>query len=241
MPRLILTLCIVALGIAGLDQPPALSAETPSAPSISVEAEGKVMATPDLAYLTLEVETQAATTAAVAQENARQTDGLLKALKPALGPEDTVRTLGYRLMPVYAPKDKASPPEVKAYRAVNRLEVKLLDVARLGPVLDTSLKNGASQVKGPVWGHSRLEELQRQAAVNALERARRLADALAQAAGLKIKGLDKISTGIRFIAPRAAGEPHLMATGAGPAPPTPIEMGEEEIRANLQAVFLVGP
>ena len=85
-----------------------------------------------------------------------------------------------------------------------------------------------------------MEELQRQAAVDALERARRLAEALAQAAGLKIKGVDKISTGVRFIAPRAQapGANYLAAMGA---PPTPIEVGEEEIRAHVQAVFLVSP
>ena len=91
---------------------------------------------------------------------------------------------------------------------------------------------------GPYWSHSRLEELQRQAAVNALERARRLAEALAQAAGLKIKGLDKISTGIRIIAPRATGEAYQMAKAASP---TPIEVGEEEISAHIQAVFLLSP
>jgi hypothetical protein len=139
---------------------------------------------------------------------------------------------------VHAYKDKSSPPEIKGYRAANQLEVKILDVARMGPVIDTAIKNGATRVNGPYWSHSRLEELQRQAAVNALERARRLAEALAQAAGLKIKGVDKISTGIRIIGPRAAGEARLMAKEAGP---TPIEAGEEEIRAHIQAVFLVNP
>jgi uncharacterized protein YggE len=111
----------------------------------------------------------------------------------------------------------------------------------LGTVIDTALKNGATRVNGPYWSHSRLEELQRQAAVNALERARRLAEALAQAAGLKIKGVDKISTGIRIIAPRGAGENYLMAKAVSPTSPTPIEVGEEEIKAHLQAVFLVSP
>jgi uncharacterized protein YggE len=158
-------------------------------------------------------------------------------MKPVLGPEDKIRTLGYRLTPVHSYQDKSSPPEIKGFRAVNQLEVKVLDVARLGVVIDTAMKNGATKVHGPYWSHSRLEELQRQAAVNALERARRLAEALAQAAGLKIKGVDKISTGIRIIAPRGAGEPHLMPQ----AVPTPIEVGEEEIKANLQAVFQVSP
>jgi uncharacterized protein YggE len=238
MPRNILSCLMVALVIAGLSGFPALGAETASRPSISVDAEGKVLATPDLATLTLEVETQAATAAAAARENAHQADRVLAAVKKVLGPEDKVRTLGYRLLPVYSSRNKSSPPEIKAYRAVNRLEVKVLDVTRLGTVIDTALKNGASRVNGPFWGHSRIEELQRQAAVKALERARGLAEALAQAAGVKIKGVDQISTGIRFFSPRPAGEPYLAARGAGP---TPIEVGEEEIRAHIQAVFIITP
>jgi uncharacterized protein YggE len=240
MPRIILSFFLVALAVAGLSRP-SPGADPPSPPSISVDAEGKVVATPDLARLTLELETQAATAAAAGQENAKQADALLKALKPLLGPEDKLRTLGYRLMPVHSYKDKSSPPEIKGYRAVNQLEVKVMDVPRLGTVIDTALKNGATRVNGPYWSHSRIEELQRQAAVNALERARRLAEALAQAAGLKIKGVDKISTGIRVIPPRGAGETYLMAKAASPASPTPIEVGEEEIKAHLQAVFLVSP
>ena len=218
MPRIILSIFMVALVIAGLSLPPAQAAETPSPPSISVDADGKVMATPDLARLTLEVETQAATAAAAGQENAKQANAVLAAVKPVLGPEDKLRTLGYRLLPVHAYKDKSSPPEIKGYRAVNQLEVKVLDVARLGTVIDTAMKNGATRVNGPYWSHSRLEELQRQAAVNALERARRLAEALAQAAGLKIKGVDKISTGIRIIAPRGGGGSAPDGQGGQPHP-----------------------
>ncbi|HLD47550.1 MAG TPA: SIMPL domain-containing protein, partial [Desulfobaccales bacterium] len=176
MQRIILAVFMVATVIAGFSLPPAQAAETASPPSISVDADGKVMATPDLARLILEVETQAATAAAAGQENAKQTNALLAAVKPALGPDDKLRTLGYRLQPVHAYKDKSSPPEIKGYRAANQLEVKILDVARMGPVIDTAMKNGATRVNGPYWSHSRLEELQRQAAVNALERARRLAE-----------------------------------------------------------------
>ena len=77
MPRIILSSLIIALAIAGFSLPPARGAETPSPPSISVEAEGKVMATPDLARLILEVETQAATAAAAAQDNAQRADRVL--------------------------------------------------------------------------------------------------------------------------------------------------------------------
>jgi hypothetical protein len=214
------------------------TAEPPTpGPTIAVEAEGKVTAVPDLALLTLEVATRAPQAEAAAQENARRADGLLKALKQAF-PDDQVKTLSYRLSPVYAPKDKTAPPEIKGYEAVHRLQVKIKGPARLGAIIDLALKNGASGVSGPVWAHSRLEELQREAAVAALERAQRLAEALAQAQGLKIKGVEKISTGLHFIPMRAGGEFRAMAPGAAAAP-TPIEVGEEEIKASVQVVFQV--
>ena len=231
---------LVVLIMAVLTPMPVRGAEPAPAPgpTVEVSAEGKVMAIPDLALLTLEVETQAAKVEAAAQENARRAEALLKALKHALTPDDQVKTLGYRLSPVYAPKNKSGPPVIKAYQAVHRFQVKLKGPERLGPVIDLALKHGASGVNGPFWEHSRLEELQRQAAVAALERARRLAEALAQSQGLKIKGVEKISTGLHYQPLRAGGEAMRMAAAA---PPTPIEVGEEEIKASVQVVFQLAP
>ena len=73
----------------------------------------------------------------------------------------------------------------------------------------------------------------------ALERARRLAEALAQAQGLKLTGVEKISTGVHFRPFRGYGEARTMA--APGAPPTPIEVGEEEIKASVQVVFQLKP
>jgi uncharacterized protein len=209
-------------------------------PTITVEAEGKVVAVPDLALLTLEVETRAPQAEAAAQENSRRAEALLQALKQTLGPGDQVKTLGYRLSPVFAPRVKSGPLEIKGYDAVNRLQVKVKGPGRLGAIIDLALKNGASGINGPFWEHSRAEELQRQAAVAALELARRLAEALAQSQGLKIKGVEKISTGIHFLPLRGPVEAMRLAAAA-PAPATPIEVGEEEIKASVQAVFLVEP
>ena len=74
-------------------------------------------ATPDVARLTLEVETQAATAGAAGQENAKQAERVLAALKPKLGPEDKVRTLGYRLTPVRSLRTR---PRRRKSRATRR-------------------------------------------------------------------------------------------------------------------------
>lgn len=221
--------CLMATGRAA--EPPA------QAPTIAVTGDGKVTAVPDVARMTIEVESRAPQAQAAAGENARRADALLKALKQALTPDDQVKTLGFRLSPVYATKDKSGPPEIKGYLAVHRFQVKVKGTARLGSVIDLALKNGASGVNGPFWEHSRLEELQQQAAVAALGQARRLAEALAQSQGLKITGVEKISTS-HFMPMRAGGEAMRMTAAA---PTTPIEVGEEEIKASVQAVFQVKP
>lgn len=232
LPRLLVLLFVLFAPFA------AARAAEPTPATISVDAEGKVTAKPDLAILNLEVETQALQSQAAAQENARRSEGLLQALKKVLGPEEKVQSLSYRLTPLRSYQSKAKPEAITGYQAIHRFKVEVRDLARLGTVIDTALKDGASKVNGPFWGHSRLEELQRQAAVEALGKARRLAEALAQAGGVKIKDLQKVSTHLPLLSPRGSGVEYLAAKRDVP---TPIEVGEEEIRAQVTAVFAVAP
>jgi uncharacterized protein YggE len=216
---------------------PARAAE-PALPTIVVSAEGKVAAKPDMATLHLEVETQAPQPQTAASENARVSDGLLQAMKKILKPEEKVQTLSYRLIPLRAYKEPTKQETITGYQAVHRFKVEVRDLERLGLVFEAALKNGASRVNGPFWGHSRLEELQRQAAVAALTKAQRLAADLAQTAGVKIKGLQQASANLPIIYPRGGVEAFAAPSRETP---TPVEVGEEEIKASVNAVFLVGP
>ncbi len=229
---------LIILLLAVLIAPAPARAAEPAPPTISVSAEGKVTAKPDMATLHLEVETQALQSQAAAVENARVSDGLLQALKKILKPEEKIQTLGYRLMPMRSYKDKAKPEAITGFQAIHRFKVEVRDLERLGMVFDTALKSGASKVNGPFWGHSRLEELQRQAAVEALNKAQRLAADLAQAAGVKIKGIQQVSTHLPLMYPRGTTEAFVAAKRETP---TPVEVGEEEIKASVNAVFAVGP
>lgn len=113
LPKYLLMSIMLLVGLTAVGH----TAEAPAvAPTITVEADGKVMAIPDQALLTLEVETRAPQAEAATRDNARRSEALLKALKQALGPDDRVKTLGYRLSPVYAAKDKTSPRKSKATR-----------------------------------------------------------------------------------------------------------------------------
>ena len=94
-----------------------------TSPTINVDAEGKVLAKPDLAILDLEVETQAPQAQAAAGENARRSEGLLQALKKVLGPEEKVQSLSYRLTPLRSYQSKAKPEAITGYQTIHRFKV----------------------------------------------------------------------------------------------------------------------
>jgi uncharacterized protein YggE len=211
-----------------------------------VEAEGQVQAKPDKATLHFTVLTEAPQAQEAAQANAKEAEKFLTAVKKALGKEDKVETLDYRVLPIFRKKElvqgkeKIRTDEIAGYRASHRFKVELRDLEKIGQVSDTALKNGANQVQGPFFSHTQQEDLQRQAAVKALERARKLADALAQAAGLKVKRVEHINT-THDIHPRMLGLAKAVAPSGGQEVETPIEVGEITFRARLTVTFVLAP
>ncbi len=209
---LILTAALVSLPLA------TWAADNPQATVVELESEGMVQVKPDKASLNFSVVTDAPQAQEAAKANAVQAETFLAAVKKILGPEDKVKTLQYQVLPIFRQvdrvqgKEKLRTNEITGYRASHRFEVELRDLDKIGPVADTALKNGANEVQGPYFSHTQQEDLQNQAVLKALERARKLADALAQATGTKVKRVIKMST-THAIYPRMLA----MAKAAPPA------------------------
>lgn len=214
------------------------------AATIEVEAEGEVLARPDIATLTLAVETQAPHLEEARAANARASGSLLKAMKGMMKEGEKIQSISYRVVPIYQRREKVQGgqkirrEEVAGYKAGHFFRLDLRDLSRIGQIADIALKNGANRVHGPYFDHSQREKLQQQAAVLALKRARELAEALAQGAGLKITRLKKVSTTPPPRPVRALMAERAMAPGEA-APETPIEVGEEKFQARVAAVFEV--
>lgn len=155
--------------------------------------------------------------------------------------------MSYRVYPIYQHQEKVQGARkvrgevIAGYRVAHTFRVELKDLSRIGQVSDAAVKNGAHRVQGPYFDHSQKEELQQQAAVLALKRARELAEALAKAASLKVTRLQRVSTAPPYRPLRAATlAERAMAPGEA-APETPIEVGEEKFQARVTAIFEVGP
>jgi uncharacterized protein len=222
-----------------------VAADKDQVTTAELETEGKVEVKPDKATFNFAVVTEAPQAQDASRANAKLAEGFLAAVKKVLGPEDKVKTLQYQVFPVFRRvekvqgKERLRTDEIAGYRATHRFEVELRDLEKIGQVADTALKNGAGEVQGPYFSHTHQEDLQNQATVKALERARRLADALAQAAGLKVKRVAKMST-TQTIHPRM----FAMAKAAPPSGAqveTPIEVGDITYQARLTVTFDLAP
>jgi len=237
MRRAIMTLLLL-LPAAGLEaQQPTEQPRT-----LTVSAQGTAERAPDQAVLTVAVESEASSARDAARTNATKMERVVAALREAGAPADKIRTIGYELHPVYARQERSEdPPRIAGYRAVNRLQVTLDALDRVGPVLDASIEAGANrasdlffQLKDP--SAARLEALQL-----ATEKARREAQAVAAAAGETLGLIQSIHTdSYSAPPPRPAMYERAMAMDAAVKVDTPVESGTLSVTANVTVVYRLG-
>jgi uncharacterized protein YggE len=222
---------ITALSIALLAAP--VSAQAPEAGKhqIVTTGLGRVEAEPNQAVITVGVQTQRPTAAAASTEAARVADQILSRLQQIGIRRPDIRTSGLQLSPVYsAPRD--GTPAIVAYRASYTLTLTLSDLKLVGPALDESVKAGANTIAGITLGLRDASAARREALTMAVREAREKADVIARAAGLQIRGVERIVEEGVDIQVRA-----LERAVPSPAVPTPIEPGTVSVIARVTAVF----
>lgn len=223
--------------VPGTVVPAADEAAKPGPPLALVSGDGQVLAVPDIAQLQVTILTEAPQAQVAATENAKKAESFVTAVKKFLQPQDTLKSMGYRIVPLQTYGGQGKKPAITGYRASNSFQVKIKDPARLGDLIDLAVRHGVNEIHGPFWEHSRIDALIQEASVQALQKARDLAETLAKSQGLKIKRLQRVSTRGRSI-PIPREEARMMAAAAGAEKvATPIEVGEQEIRAAVEAVF----
>jgi len=178
----------------------AAAAEPGPPASITISAQARVEAAPDLATLTLGVENRAATAAEAMAETSAGAARVLERLA-ALGiAERDMQTAGIEL---YQTREEG--PEGAEARmmhvASNRLQIRVRDLARLGEVIDQLSKEGANQFSGLSFSLADPAPLEAEARLRAVAEARTRAESLAEAAGVRLGRVLRIEEG------RASGMP----------------------------------
>jgi uncharacterized protein YggE len=220
------TLALVALPAFAEDAAPAV---------ISVTGEGRVEAPPDMATVSLGVQTDADTAAAAMAENSARLVAVIERLKAAgIEPRD-IQTSGLSLGPRYDySKQDGTPPQVVGYTASNMVTVRVRALDTVGGVLDAVVADGANTLNGLGFGLADDRPLKDEARREAVADAAAKAALYAEAAGVKLGRVRSIAEAGGYMPPMPMA---MEAAGYAKSADVPVAPGELAITASVAVVY----
>jgi uncharacterized protein YggE len=224
---------------AAAQEQPQMRIQMPQ-PAIRVTGMGEVRAAPDQATADFAVETLAGNAQEAAAANAQQMDRVITALVRAGVPRERIETRDYNVFPDYdqRPVEQGGEPRIRGYRVMNTVSATTQDINRVGTLIDAALAAGANRVNGVRFSLRDPQRFRAQAIQEATRRARADAEALAAAMGVQLGAVREASTvEVGYSGPVMMMARAEMADGMAQSAPTPINPGEQTVRATVMIVY----
>lgn len=229
---------------SGVASPSAFQGSGPR-PGIWVTGQASVTVEPDLALLTIGVETRAETVADARAEAADAMEDIVRAVNEHGLEDEDVQTQSFNIWPEYVYPEIGSgeirgrQPVLVGYTVRNTAVIKIRDIDAVGTIIDDVAEAGgdATRIEGISFSIEDPEpfmaQLREEAVADARERAEHLAS------------LSDISIGdLTFISEAGGGAPvarsfadEAFVVDSAPAATTPISGGELQLGLSVQAVF----
>lgn len=205
---------------------------------IGVYGEAVITAQPDSARVVLAVETTHELAQKAAAENARLTNAVLAALTASGLDKKQLKTSGYRLNSYNQQIDPQNKEKyVTEYRAYNELDISLDNLGAVGDIIDIAIKAGANRVLSVFFELKDSEALKLLALQKATAQAQAKAAAIAQSAGIKIKGIKVIQEEMTGYTPYRFSEFDSIDKGMAVGGATPIIQDDVEVVARVRAEY----
>jgi uncharacterized protein YggE len=152
--------------------------------TFTIEGEGKVSGTPTLAEISFGLLSEGTDVAKIQQDNTRKVNAMIDAVKALNIQEKDIQTSQYSINPKYDYKDGTS--KISGYQVSQNISVKVRDLSKIGDLLTRVGQLGGNQVNGPTFTIDDPSSLNQEARLEALEDARKKAEALSGVLGVKI-------------------------------------------------------
>lgn len=244
LPATLLAAAVFLFPVATARAQDRAAPERADPPTLTVTGRAEVSADPDLAVVRLGATAQAEQAAAAQRQVNEIVQRALAAIRQQGVGEKQVTTVGLSLSPVYSDPGLVQPgqgrqePRVVGYRASNVIRVELTDVNAVGPVIDAGVKAGANEIQGVSFElrddrKPRAEALRRAAAS-----ARAKAEALAEAAGVRLDSVyEVVEGGANVIGPPV---PHYRTMALAAEVASPVEPGQVRVEAGVTIRYRIG-
>ena len=234
VPLLALPLLASALLVAG---PPMVGhAQEAMRPTLGVVGEGRVLVQPDVAHVSLGVESTAPTLSEAQADASTRMQAVVDALVAQGIARDDVRTNRLSVNPVY---DRGDPSQLSGYRATNSVQATIRDLDRVGTIVDAVTAAGANRVDGISFAVDDPAPPKDEARALALANARAKAEQLASLAGVRIVGVKSIVEADPAVRPVPTTRQAAAPATFDAAPPPPVEPGTQEVRTQVSVVYVV--
>jgi hypothetical protein len=230
----------VLLSACGGAEPAAHAGEPAPGRTVTVVGQGQANGTPDVAHISIGVETTGATTKEAVVANKQRMTALLEKLK-ALGiAAKDIQTSNYAIYTEQlTPEMSARPVDGKGggavYHVSNQVNVTVRDISKLGDILDEAVNEGANTVYGVSFEVADPSPLQAQAREKAIADAKARADSLAKLAGVSVAQVLAISEVIGNPIPMFAYDKAAGMGGGG----APIQPGEFQVSVSVQVTYAI--
>jgi uncharacterized protein YggE len=218
----------LAVIVPGLRMPSALPEER----GITVMGEGKASAEPDVAMVTIGVETRSLTAKGAADANKERMAAVMGALQGAGIADEDIQTVDYSIRPEI--DWDAEEDRVIGYVVTNSVLVDIRRTDQVGDVLDAVTEAGANNIYGVEFTFDDPTELREQARADAIADAQSKAQALANLAGLSLGKPRIISESFIEQPPFYMDRVYAAAEAGGGVPVSP---GQLEVTVQVQVTF----
>ncbi len=206
--------------------------EQPTRRTIAVSGTGRASATPDEATINIGVQINAPTLAEATKQASDAMTKVLAAIKAQGVNEKDIQTSSYNVNPITNYRE-GEPPLVTGYQVMNIVTVKVKNMDNVGKVLDAGMGAGANYLGGVFFGVADPTKYQDEARTDAVKKATAVAQALAQAAGVKVGRVVSVNEGA--VSSPLPADGRVFAQDSASA--GPVEPGSLEISTNVVMIF----
>jgi uncharacterized protein YggE len=166
--------------------------QQPSLRTVTVTGTGMLTLTPDIAYIYIGVHTENASASQAVADNNTQAQAVMTTIK-GFGVEDKdIKTTNFSIYPQQQ-YDTTGKRTGVLYAVDNTVYVTVRDLTKLGDLLDATVKAGANNINSIQFDVADKTEALAQARQAAVQNARKQADELTIASGVKLGDVQTIS------------------------------------------------
>jgi uncharacterized protein len=214
--------------------PEAVAQTSETARTITVNGEGRASAVPDMAVISIGVQTDGDTAAGALRENSAAMKATIDKLKELGVANKDIQTSGLSVNPRYDYKQDRSNPRIIGYVASNTVTVRLRNLDDAGAVIDQTVQSGANSLGGISFVFADPKPLYAAARKDAVKDAKAKAELLTEAAGVDLGRLMTIQDGYaRSPSPRPMQARMAMEADAS----VPLAAGESSVTASITLIY----